>query len=232
MDKTALASTTSVEPPKDLASQLRGFGGLGLLVILVIVSGALINPLVSAGLILLWMFLSHTPWAELGYVRPESWTTTVILAVIGGVIFKLVLKALVMPLLGAAPVNAAYHYLAHNPSGAVVMMFYVFVGAGFAEETFFRGYLFERLCKLLGSGIPAKVAIVVVTAALFGIAHYHGQGADGVKQATIVGLVFGTIFAASRRLFPLMIAHAAFDVTAVALIYFDIETKVAHAFLK
>jgi membrane protease YdiL (CAAX protease family) len=44
----------------------------------------------------------------------------------------------------------------------------------------------------------------------------------------ITGLVFGTIFAATKRLWPLIFAHAAFDVTAVLIIYWDLETKFAH----
>jgi membrane protease YdiL (CAAX protease family) len=232
MNNTAAAFRRAGEPPKDRASQLRGFGSLGLSAIFVIFSGAAISPLLSTALILIWVVLSHTPWHEIGYARPESWKTTVTLAVLGGAAFKLVLKAIIMPLLGAAPANAAYHYLSHNPAGMVVILFYILAGAGFAEETFFRGYLFERLRKLLGPSIIAKGAIVLLTAALFGIAHYRGQGVDGVKQASIVGLVFGAIFAATGRLFPLMIAHAAFDVTAAFLIYFDIEAKVAHFLLK
>jgi membrane protease YdiL (CAAX protease family) len=49
-----------------------------------------------------------------------------------------------------------------------------------------------------------------------------------VQQATIFGLVFGSIFAITGRIWMLMIAHAAFDLTALALIYWNLETKVAH----
>ena len=49
-----------------------------------------------------------------------------------------------------------------------------------------------------------------------------------MQQATIVGLVFGTIFAITGRIWMLIFAHAAFDLTALALIYWDLETAVAH----
>jgi hypothetical protein len=42
--------------------------------------------------------------------------------------------------------------------------------------------------------------------------------------------VFGTIFARTASVFPLMIAHAAFDLTAPAVIYWDAETDVARFF--
>lgn len=104
-------------------------------------------------------------------------------------------------------------------------------GAGFGEETVFRGYLFERLGKLLGRGI-AKAAIVLLTSALFSAAHYPDQGLPGVEQAAFTGLVFRTIFAITTRIWLPMVAHAAFDVAAVAIIYWNLESKVAHLLFK
>jgi hypothetical protein len=46
----------------------------------------------------------------------------------------------------------------------------------------------------------------------------------------VVGLIFGTTFAITGRLFLVMIAHAAFDLTAYAMIYWEWETAVAHFF--
>jgi hypothetical protein len=102
------------------------------------------------------------------------------------------------------------------------------VGAGFGEETVFRGYLFERLGALLGKGARARAATVILTSGLFALAHYTGQGLPGVQQSAAVGLVFGTVFAATGRIWTLMFAHAAFNLTAIAIIYYDLESSVAH----
>ena len=80
--------------------------------------------------------------------------------------------------------------------------------------------------------IVAKISIVLLTSIWFGLAHYSVQGVAGTEQATIVGLVFGTIFALTGRLFMLMIAHAAFDLTAYGMIYWNFETTVAHFVFK
>ena len=186
------------------------------------------TPAILGALVLVWVWASHTPWRDIGYVRPRSWTRSIAIAVVLGGAFKLVMKAVVMPLLGADPINQPYHYLMGNPKAAAWAIFVVIVGAGFGEETFFRGFLFERLGKLLGSSVWAKAAIVLVTSAFFAALHYQDQGLAGVQQAMITGLTFGTIFAVTRSLFPLMIAHAAFDVTAIATIYWDLEPKVTH----
>ena len=98
--------------------------------------------------------------------------------------------------------------------------------AGFGEETLYRGYMFERLGKLLGQSRAAKIAIVLITTALFAAAHYPDQGIPGVEQAVFTGLVFGGIFAVTGELFMLMVAHATFDLVALALIYWNLEAKV------
>jgi membrane protease YdiL (CAAX protease family) len=220
-------------PPDDrVAAALRGFGPLGLLAILVILAGNLVVAPLSAVLVLLWARWSRTPWREIGYVRPRSWIGSLAVGLVFGSAFKVLMKAIVMPLLGADPINHAYHYLVGNRAALPAMLFAVTVGAGFGEETLFRGYMFERLGKLLGPGMAAKTSIVLVTAAWFGLAHYPVQGLAGVEQATVFGLVFGTIFALTRRLWMLMCAHAAFDLTALGIIYWDLETEVAHLVFK
>jgi hypothetical protein len=99
-----------VAPPSGdpIAQGLRGFGPLGILAILVILAGnALFVPL-SAVLVLLWAWRSHTPWREIGYVRPERWVRTVTAGIALGIAFKFLMKAVVMPLLGADPINQAF----------------------------------------------------------------------------------------------------------------------------
>lgn len=186
----------------------------------------------SAILVLVWARLSGTPWRELGYVRPQSWVGTVAIGIVFGAALKLVMKAIVMPLLGAPPVNEAFHFLAGNTAALPGMLFLIIVGAGFGEETVFRGYLFERFGKLFGDSVWARTLIVLLTSAWFGIIHYPVQGLAGAEQATIVGLVFGTIFAVRREIFLLMIAHVSFDLTALAIIYWDVETAVARFIFK
>jgi membrane protease YdiL (CAAX protease family) len=102
--------------------------------------------------------------------------------------------------------------------------------AGFGEETLFRGYLFERLGKLFGKGILSTIFIILTTTALFASEHYPDQGLPGVEQAVVSGLVLGSIYSIRKEIFTVMIIHAVFDLTAVALIYYGLEYRVAHWF--
>ncbi len=214
------------------AAALRGVGPLGILAIVGILAGNFLFVPLSAVLVLVWVWRSRTPWREIGYVRPKNWIVTVAGGVAFGFALKLLMKSIVMPLLGAPPINQAFHYLVGNRAALPQAIFLMIVVAGFGEETVFRGYLFERLGKLFGSSVWAKRLIVLLTSVLFGAAHYPLQGLAGVEQATIVGLVLGTIFALTGRIWMLIVAHAAFDLTALAIIYWDLESWVAHLVFK
>ena len=165
-------------------------------------------------------------------MRPEGWIGTLAIGIAFGSAFKLLMKMIVMPLLGADPINQRYHYLAGNRAALPAALYAMIVGAGFGEETVFRGFMFECLGKLFGSSVSARTATVLLTAGLFGLAHYADQGLAGVEQGAIVGLVYGTIFAVTGRIWMLMFAHAASDLTALAIIYWDLESTVAHLILK
>ena len=225
-------------PPSDdrFAADLRGFGPIGILVMLVIYfSGNIFigNVLLPVGavLVFLWARRSHTPWREIGYVRPKSWIGSLIVGLVFGITFKLFMKAIVMPLLGTDPINQSYHYLVGNRN-ALPAAIWTMIVAGFEEETVFRGFLFERFGKLFGQGAGAKTLVVLITSALFALGHYSNLGLPGVEQAMITGLAFGTIYAATGRIFLVMVAHSAFDLTSIAIIYCNLESAVAHLFFK
>jgi hypothetical protein len=69
---------------------------------------------------------------------------------------------------------------------------------------------------------------VVLTSAVFGAAHLPGQGWAGAEQALLTGAMAASAYAVLGRLWPIMWAHVAFDVAAVAIIYWDLETRIAH----
>jgi membrane protease YdiL (CAAX protease family) len=222
-------------PDNNFAAALRGFGPVGIFtVLLIIFSGSIVLPgmillPVSAILVLLWRRLSATPWQEIGYIKPKSWIATAGIGVVVGTTLKFFMKAIIMPLLGADPINHTYHFLAGN-AAVLPMAVLAMLITGFAEETVFRGFLFERLRKLFGSGRGATVLILLLTSALFALGHLQNQGLSGMEQAAITGLVFGTIYANTRNLWLAMITHAAFDLAALAIIYLNLETKIAHLF--
>ena len=165
-------------------------------------------------------------------MRPRSWPATLAIGITFGIAFKLVMKSIVMPLLHADAINPAYHYLVGNNAAIPSMLFATIAGAGFGEEIVYRGFFFERFRKLCGNGRAANTVMVLLGAALFGAIHYPVQGLAGVEQAVITGFVFGVIFAITGRIWMVMVAHAAFDLMALAIIYWNLEARVAHLVFK
>ena len=214
-------------------SSLRRFGPAGLAAVAaVVVAGFLGGPLAAALLVLFWAALSRTPLSELGLRRTNRPIRTLVAAAAFGVSFKILMKAVVLPLLGATPLNARYGYLAGNAAALPGILAMILVGAGFAEELVFRGYFFERLGRLWGRGRSADVGTVALTAALFALAHYADQRLPGLEQAAATGVVFGALYARRRELWTVVVAHAAFDLTAVVLIYWRLEEPVARALFR
>jgi membrane protease YdiL (CAAX protease family) len=205
--------------------RLRGFGPLGILFIVLVIAP---GPFVGAILVLLWAWYTKTPWRDLGFVRPKSWVLTIIGGIVVGVALKTFMKAIVMPLIGAPSINPAYHYLEHNTPELPGTLLMVIFSAGIGEEIVWRGFGFERLGHLLGTSRRARLVAALITATLFGVAHYQSQHWMGVEQAFIVGLIMGSYFAITRNIWPLIFVHAAFDVFAVLVVYFGYESTLAH----
>jgi membrane protease YdiL (CAAX protease family) len=201
------------------AAELRRFGAIGIGAVLVVLAGnALFIP--GSGLLALaWRWRSRTPWSELGYARSQHPLAEIGAGAAMGSALCFLLRWVVLPGLGIAP--RAHPELAHNPAAVPAMLYLIFAGSGFGEETTFRGFLFERLGCLLGRRGLARAATLVTASLLFGAAHYLEQGWGGVTQSTLSGLVFGLLYLATGRLWMPMAAHIAFNLTAYALIYWS-----------
>jgi len=215
----------------DFAAKLRGMGPVGIAAALIIVGANLVIAPVGAVLALAWAWLAKVPWADIGFRAPRSWSVTLIGGILGGIVFKLLMKSLVMPLLGGPAVNAHFHFIAGNQAQMISMILASIIVGGFGEEIVYRGFLFDRLWRLLGESKATTIAIVTMTTILFSVIHIPEQGWAGAEQAFITGLTFGSIYAVTRSLWLPIVTHAAFDVTAVLLIYFQLEAAVAHSIL-
>lgn len=210
---------------------LRGGGVVGFLVIVVVLAATwFFGPRIGAPLVVVWAVVAKVPWRDLGFRRPKSWLLLVAGGIVAGVASKLLMKAVVMPLLHAPDINPAFQWLVGNTNALPGVIAMVIFSAGLGEELIARGFLFERLGKLYGESRNALIATILITSTLFGAAHYPEQHWMGVQQAFILALVDGVIFAATRQLWFLIVMHAAFDLVACFIIYFGWERAIAHVF--
>ena len=214
-----------------LGSRLREVGPLGIAAAILIVAANLTIAPLGAIIVLAWRWIVGVSWRDLGFRAPRSWILTLIIGFAGGILFKLLMKALVIPLLGGPDINVAYHFVEGNRPALIQMILTSVIAGGFGEEILYRGFLFERLERALGKSAASKIAIVLLTTALFASIHIPEQGPYGAVQAAFTGLTFATVYAVTRSLWLPIILHAAFDVTAVVMIYLGMESAVAHSIL-
>lgn len=78
--------------------------------------------------------------------------------------------------------------------------------AAVGEETAYRGYLQTRTAQLFGGGRAALVVAVVVSSALFGLAHSE-QGVVGVVAVAIDAVAFSVLRYRYRTLWASVLAH-------------------------
>ncbi|MBM4185239.1 MAG: CPBP family intramembrane metalloprotease [Gemmatimonadetes bacterium] len=205
-------------------------GSRSLTAVVIVAAASLAGAAAGAVAVLLWAGHSGTPMRELGFRHPPNWLRVLAEATAFGIALRLALEALVMPLLGAPAVNTQYSYVAGNAAALPGIVATVLL-AGVTEELVYRGFVFERLRAFMGPGPAVVRASVIASAVLFALAHYRDQGALGVAQSAITGLVFAATFAWRQHIWFPIVAHVAFNLTSVMLIYGSWEEAVARALL-
>jgi len=106
-----------------------------------------------------------------------------------------------------APVELGWQFTDRTNPLSYVLLIAASLANGFAEELVLRGYLLTRLERLLGS----TWAAVLITSLLFACYHLY-QGLGPTIGVAAVGLMYGGAFCRVRRLWPLVLAHAATDI--------------------
>ena len=87
------------------------------------------------------------------------------------------------------------------------LLIFTCLTAGVTEELLFRGYLLPRIKALTNSNVSA----VLISAFLFGIAHYGYGDINRVLFPFIIGIIFGSFYLKYRNISILIICHFAMD---------------------
>lgn len=105
-----------------------------------------------------------------------------------------------------------------NSHGAMIagFVFLACIAAPFSEEFVFRGFLFNALLRY----VP-NVGAVVLSALLFGAAHWQPGNAGAIAPLIAGGVVLAVVYYRSGSLLASMCTHALFNlVTVVAVLGF------------
>jgi membrane protease YdiL (CAAX protease family) len=164
--------------------------------------------------IVAWRAWAHGFTAvQLGLTVPGR--TRVLIASIVGAAMIATLQWLNLRRVGKVPVEArgALQPIAERilPQSTVELLPYLALAitAGLCEEFLYRGF---AMAVLIHAGFQAW-AVVLITAALFGLAHSY-QGRGGMVMTLLVGLLLGTSRIVYEGLVPAIFWHSAVDVVA------------------
>ena len=123
---------------------------------------------------------------------------------------------------GTAPEPAdmsSYSYLEGNLPMLLLSLAAVYVVSSFGEEVVYRGFLMNRLTEMTESSRAAWYASAVISAVVFGLAHFD-WGFAGVVQTTMMGLALAVSYLlVKRNLWVLVLAHACIDTLLLIQLY-------------
>lgn len=164
-------------------------------------------------LIAAWIFMAvrGVTWRASGLTAPPNWKLLLVAGVAAGIGSFLLeffgTQQLLLRLTGEYPDLHEFDALVGNIKLLAIILAANLVLAAFGEEMVWRGYALPRVASLLGGGVVAWIAALVLVNAGFGLAHLY-QGLPGVIEATVGGVVFGVLYLlAGRNLIVPMAAH-------------------------
>ena len=95
----------------------------------------------------------------------------------------------------------------------------IWITAAFAEEVIVRGFLMERVARVMGGGRFAWIASLLFTSVGFGFLHYY-QGPTGIVSTGLMGLLLGALYLVVRRnLWVSILAHGLIDTIGLTALY-------------
>lgn len=110
-----------------------------------------------------------------------------------------------------------------NLEGNLPVLFFwlvtIWTTVAFGEELIWRAFLLDRLGTLFGNGVLQNGVVVLLSAALFGLAHFY-QGTMGMITAGILGGLYVLAYRKlGRNLWVVVIAHGLTDTLSIISIY-------------
>jgi membrane protease YdiL (CAAX protease family) len=114
---------------------------------------------------------------------------------------------------------SGYAYLKDNIWMLLLTLAGVYFVSSFGEEVIYRGFLINRISELGLFGKRGKIVAVILSAVIFGFAHYN-WGPMGIGQTAFMGLALGFCYIyMKKRLWILIIAHAYMDTILMVQMY-------------
>ena len=207
-------------------SPLVTFALISLAAIILIISGIRNKPSLGIALSLAVIFiavrLKQTSLAQIGFVQPENWLSTVLLGLLIGSGLSLLSIMMIEPLIESITKQphdvSVVEGVRGNWKSLLSWLVLVWGVVAFGEEALYRGFLMSQLTKLLGAGVLSLVLNVLLASIVFGLSHSY-QGRSGAWSTGIIGACLGIIYILNGfNLWLPILVHGVIDTVALILI--------------
>ncbi|MFA5873647.1 MAG: type II CAAX endopeptidase family protein [Anaerolineales bacterium] len=174
--------------------------------------------------------------SDIGFSAPKSWLATILWSLGLGVVIAFVSTLVIEPaaekMAGQPHDLSILEKMRGNWKQLLLMLAVAWILASFLEESIFRGFLMSALGSLIGkSGVFASIGLLI-SAVVFGLAHWY-QGKSAAISTAIIGLLLGDIFIWSGyNLWMPILTHGVIDTLGLILIYFNQDTGLKKLLLK
>jgi membrane protease YdiL (CAAX protease family) len=154
-------------------------------------------------------------WRDLGLWRPRRWWTIPVYGLVV-IVVVIVSQLTLVPLLATIfttppPDLSRYDIIRGNLPMLIVSALGTMFTGGFIEEVIYRGFMVDRLGRVLGSDRRALIWAALLSGVPFGLIHFE-WGIGGMLGTAVMGSVMGAMYLLTRRnLWPLIAAHASLD---------------------
>jgi hypothetical protein len=201
-----------------------------LLFLIIAISTIQLNLSITIPLLIALYIISvrtrHLKWIDVGIDKTDITFKNILwgIALAGSyhIVFYYIIDPVLKPVLPPTNIQAL-GITKGDVRQLLVWLFISWTIAAIFEELLFRGYLINRFIDLIGSSIPAKFLIVIVTATAFGFVHSY-QGIHGMISAGMVGIFQAIIFLINKRkLFIPIVIHGTFDTISFIFLFLGIS---------
>ena len=167
---------------------------------------------------------------SIGLSAPENWWTTVLLALMLGIVIQLLSIVLIEPLSEKLTHSRHDFSILDNVKGnwkaLLQWLLMVWILVAFLEEGVYRGFLMSEIKEIVGVGLGAVILNVVFTSIVFGLSHGY-QGRSGMLSTGLVGILLAAIFVVNDyNLWLPILTHGFIDTVGISLIAIDGDKRI------
>jgi uncharacterized protein len=172
-------------------------------------------------IILTSKILRKEKWSDYGFkpVRLKYVVFSILIGLVFGLFDNYVTEPFINRLTGSEPNLSSFDGVKGSISGLIGMLALGWVIGGLFEETFFRGYLFNRFSSVIQNPVWHKIICIAGVSVVFAFAHTY-QGISGIAGTFIFSVVIGWLyFVFHRNVWYLILIHGFYDTVGIFLLY-------------